>query len=154
MNSNNQMRRNQKLQRSFWSSPLVMATFMVLALPAAYAEPIVGPVSHIRDGDTFVIRHQPIRLCGIDTPEAGRAGAQEATDYLRDLTYGKAVKCIPVNEGTVCDGRSKRTNRDRIVAQCYVGGRDIARALVEARLACDWPKFSGGAYRVVGGCTR
>lgn len=120
----------------------------------AHSEPITGPVTHIRDGDTFVIRNQPIRLCGIDTPEKGRKGSQEAEAYLRQLISGKAVRCIPVSEGTVCDGRSRKINRDRIVAQCFVSNRDIARALVEAKLACDWPKFSGGAYRVVGGCSR
>jgi endonuclease YncB( thermonuclease family) len=154
MNSDKEMRGKQKLQRFLRSAPLAVAIFAALATPPALAEPITGPVSHIRDGDTFVIRNQPIRLCGIDAPEVGTAGAQEATNYLRELTSGKSVKCIAVNEGTVCDGRSRRTNRDRIVAQCYVGGRDIARALVEARLACDWPRFSGGAYRVVGGCSR
>lgn len=122
--------------------------------PLAYSEPVIGPVTHIRDGDTFVIRNQPIRLCGIDTPETGQKGSREAESYLRQLISGKTVRCIPVSEGTVCDGRSRKTNRDRIVAQCFVSNRDVARALVDARLACDWPKFSGGAYRVVGGCSR
>jgi hypothetical protein len=59
---------------------------------------------------------------------------------------GKAVRCVQVGDGTPCDGRSKATNRDRIVAQCFVDGADVAASLVGQGVACDWVKFSGGAY--------
>lgn len=132
----------------------VAALLLVAISIPANAAPISGPISHYRDGDTFLIGNQPIRICGIDAPEKGSKAGTNATNYLKSITKGKAVKCIPVNEGTVCDGRSKRTNRDRIVAQCFVQGRDIAEMLVRSGNACDWSKFSGGAYRVVGGCAK
>lgn len=120
----------------------------------ASAQTITGTPSKIRDGDTFVIGNQPIRICGIDAPESNTQAGKRATAFITQTIKGKAVRCTPVGEGTVCDGRSKRTNRDRIVAQCFVQGRDIAEMLVRAGHACDWAKFSGGAYRVVGGCSR
>lgn len=132
----------------------IMCLLVLLFSSTAYAEPIIGPVSKYRDGDTFLIGNQPIRLCGIDAPERDTHAGRQATAYLKRLTQGKALRCVPVNEGTVCDGRSKRTSYDRIVAQCFVQGRDLAEMLVRDRHACDWPRFSGGAYRVVGGCTR
>ncbi len=132
-------------------------TYLLIVLccaSVAAAEPITGPISHVRDGDTFAIGNQPVRLCGIDAPENGAPGADAAATYLQQVTKGKALRCIPVSEGTVCDGRSRRTNGDRIVAQCFVKGRDLAMMLVQARHACDWPKFSNGHYRVVGGCQK
>ena len=62
------------------------------------------------------------------------------------LVEGEVVRCLQVGNGTPCDGRSKPTNYDRIVAQCFVDGADIAVPMVEQGFACDWVKFSGGAY--------
>jgi endonuclease YncB( thermonuclease family) len=56
------------------------------------------------------------------------------------------VRCVQVGNGTVCDGRSKPTNRDRVVAQCFVDDIDVAAVLVERGLACDWKTFSGAYY--------
>lgn len=39
---------------------------------------------------------------------------------------------------------------DRIVAKCYLpDGTDLAAELVRQGLALDWPKFSGGEYRIL-----
>lgn len=65
---------------------------------------------------------------------------------LETLIGGKRVRCVQVGSGTVCDHRSKPTNQGRVVAQCFVDGRDVAAILVEAGLACDWARFSGGHY--------
>jgi endonuclease YncB( thermonuclease family) len=110
-----------------------------LAFPAAAAD-------HVIDGDTLTVGRHKIRLCGIDAPERGEPGYKEATDYLRHLTEGKAVQCRPVGAGTPCDGRSRLNSRDRMVATCFVDGRDLAAELVRAGHAKDWPKFSGGYY--------
>ena len=128
---------------------------LALILPAiALADTITGPVAHVRDGDTFVIGRQPIRLCGVQAPEKGRRGAKEATAYLTRLVRGKAVRCIPVGEDTPCDGRSSRRSHDRTVAQCFVQGRDIAEAMVAAGHACAWVRYSGQAYTGPGRCER
>jgi hypothetical protein len=87
-----------------------------------------------------------IRLCGIDAPEQRCSGYAEARAALRTIVEGKAVRCIQVGEGTPCDGRSKPTNRERVVAQCFVEGTDIAAGLVKQGLVCDWRRFSGGYY--------
>ena len=123
---------------------------LVLACPAA-AQEFTGPLSHVVDGDTFDIivdaRSVRFRLCGIDAPDAGETGYRAAKSEVEQL-IGKSIRCVQVGNGTPCDGRSKPTNGNRIVAQCFVGTDDIAARLVADGLATDWPRFSGGHYKM------
>jgi endonuclease YncB( thermonuclease family) len=48
----------------------------------------------------------------------------------------------------VCDGKSKPKSRDRIVAQCFLDRLDLAEEMAKSGTACDWPKFSGGHYKI------
>ncbi|GAB4228023.1 MAG: thermonuclease family protein [Methyloligellaceae bacterium] len=136
-----------------------VALSIVLASPFAHAADLTGTVPAVADGDTFTLcagvgageRCEQIRLCGIDAPERGDALSAEATQAMRQLTSSATVTCRPVGEGTVCDGRSRRRNGNRLVAQCFVSGRDIAAELVRQGLACDWVRFSGGHYGLVAG---
>jgi len=98
------------------------------------------------DGDTLYVDAVKYRLCGIDAPKHGHPGYHQAVDYLHSLVRGKKVKCTPVGQGTPCDGRSKTSNDELVVAQCFVDGMDLAAAMVRAGYAKDWPKFSGGYY--------
>lgn len=120
-----------------------------VAKPSMLAE-CSGTVGHVRDGDTFAVCDAAmctmIRICGIDTPERGASGADAATAALVGLIEGRDLRCIQVGGGTPCDGRSAATNGDRIVAQCFADGVDIAEPLVEGGFACDWLRFSGGHY--------
>lgn len=139
---------------------LAVALSIALAAPSAQAADLVGTVTAVADGDTFTLcagvgadaQCEQIRLCGIDAPERGDALSAEATQAIRALTSGVTVTCTPVGEGTVCDGRSNRRSGNRLVAQCFDDGNDIAAELVRRGLACDWAHFSGGHYwRVAGG---
>jgi micrococcal nuclease len=128
---------------------LALAIAVPLSADLALAD-FIGTAAKIYDGDTFALCNETIcnkvRICGIDAPELGTNGSAQATAALDGLLKGRTVQCIQVGNGTVCDGRSRPTNRDRIVAQCFVGSKDIARELVKGGFACDWVKFSGGAY--------
>jgi endonuclease YncB( thermonuclease family) len=135
---------------------LIAFLFVVLAAPSALAADLIGTVPAVADGDTFTLcagaQCERIRLCGIDAPERGDALSAEATQAVRDMTNRATVACTPVGEGTVCDGRSRRRSGERLVAQCFVDGKDMATELVRQGLACDWVRFSGGHYgRVAGG---
>jgi endonuclease YncB( thermonuclease family) len=116
-----------------------MAALGLLTACPAMADSVI-------DGDTLYVGRLKYRLCGIDAPERGQPGSQAATDHLRFLTKGRRITCRPVGEGTPCDGRSERKSHDRIVAQCFVDGKDIAAEMVRSGHAKDWPKFSGGHY--------
>jgi endonuclease YncB( thermonuclease family) len=117
-------------------------------------EVIIAIVGRVVDGDTIDICIGAscirVRLCGIGAPERGEPGAGEATEALRRPVSRGTVRCLPVGQGTVCDGRSRSTNHGRLVAQCFINGTDIGGAMVERGLACDWERFSGGHYGRMG----
>lgn len=128
---------------------IAAAAALALNIGTANAD-LTGIVRAIQDGDTFELCNQSsckrIRICGINAPETGTPNAQSAREALQELTLGKTARCIIVGNGTICDGRSRATNRGRLIAQCFVGSTDIGGALVQGGFACDWVRFSGGAY--------
>lgn len=129
---------------------LALAGILVVGVTIAHAAEYVGSVNKIVDGDTFWLCDatvcNKIRLCGVNAPERSEPGYRQSGDALKALVWGKAVRCLQVGAGTPCDGRSKQTSGDRIVAQCFADGLDIAAALVGQGIACDWQKFSAGHY--------
>jgi len=120
----------QRVSRGFHRLLIGVALLVVLATATAHAAEFSGSVDKIVDGDTLWVCDESachkIRICGIDAPEKGEPGYHESAEALRKLVEGKAVRCVQVGSGTPCDGRSKPTNHDRIVAQCFVDGADIA----------------------------
>lgn len=136
----------------------VLPALAALALVAAAPAPIDGTYGNIRDGDTFSVcaggKCTWIRVCGIDARPQGEGDWLEATVALRDAARAGAIHCLPVGAGTPCDGRSPRRSHSRVVAQCFVNGRDLAAVVARKGLACDWPRYSGGYYaRIVGAAT-
>lgn len=127
---------------------------VILMIASAWAVEYSGRPERIVDGDTFWICNASactkIRLCGIDAPERGEPGAAAATDALTSLLAGREVRCVQVGAGTPCDGRTRPTNGDRVVAQCFAGGIDVAEPMVRDGHACDWVRFSGGHYSTGG----
>lgn len=125
----------------------------MMVAPANAAE-FRGRAERIVDGDTFWLCEASvctkIRLCGIDAPEIGDPRAAASTAALNALLRGK-VRCVQVGAGTPCDGRSASTNGDRIVAQCFAAGADVAASMTVQGFACDWMRFSGGHYSPDGG---
>jgi endonuclease YncB( thermonuclease family) len=128
----------------------VTTSVLLLGASLCSAGDIIGTAGRISDGDTFYVCEggacTKIRVCGIDAPERGQLGWTSSRDALQALLGDKRERCTPVGEGTVCDGRSKRKSWDRIVAQCFVEGLDIAGPMVADGYACDWAKFSDGHY--------
>jgi endonuclease YncB( thermonuclease family) len=139
---------------SFRGDPIKLcaaAVAMMLTWPATAAD-YLGKVTAVADGDTFTMESESgnvrVRICGIDAPERGQPGYGQAAGVLANLIEGKTVHCLQVGEGTVCDGRSKPNSRDRIVAQCFLDKLDIAEEMAKSGNACDWPRFSGGRYKI------
>ena len=135
---------------------LCSASLLALAaLPSdGFAAEFTGTVPRIQDGATFdlcdAVACHRIRIFGIDAPERGQSGSRDATNALRDIVKGQTVQCTQVGSGTVCDGRSRPTNQNRYVAQCFVEKVDIADVLAKNGHACDWVRFSGGHYSRAG----
>ncbi len=120
------MATSQRLSRGFHRLALFLAVHAMLAIATAtsHAAEFSGLVDKIIDGDTLWVCEatacHKIRVCGINAPEKGEPGYQKSGEALKRLVQGKPVHCIQVGNGTPCDGRSKPTNHDRIVAQCFV----------------------------------
>jgi endonuclease YncB( thermonuclease family) len=81
---------------------------------------VVAPnMIHVHDGDTFYVRAEAIRVRGIDTPELGQPRAYEATRRLIQLLHAGPVTIV----------RRAEDVYGRIVADVYVGGRNVADVL-------------------------
>ena len=110
---------------------------MLVAFPAL-AEPttLTGTVSHVRDGDTIEVGKIPIRLNGVSAPELKEPLGPQSKQFMRDLVDGKSVSCELIGAKTY----------DRLVGTCYLGRKDIGISVIEAGLALDCPRYSGGRY--------
>ena len=100
------------------------------------------------DGDTIRCRtdlsaqSQRVRLWGIDSVERGEPGFAKAKAAMRTLIRRKTVICKP----PVGKARFRRDRYRRIVARCFVDGKDVAIWMVCNKQARDWPRYSGGYY--------
>lgn len=138
--------------RLFASAMLITVCAVVLDPIQAHARAEVSGVAHVIDGDTIHLttadagKLVKVRLQGVAAPERSDAGGAEATRFVEQLAEGRQVRCE-------LDGsRSK----DRVVGVCFVGGesiagggKDIGAAVIEAGLARDCPRFSGGRYKAL-----
>jgi len=124
---------------------VIMKAFLIMASLSLIASPALAGDLFVRDGDSFVLNGQEIRLWGIDAPEYHQYCFQDeksvpcgkyARQRLENLMEGEAVSCERVN-----------TDRyKRMVARCSVHGEDIGRLMVSSGFAFDYTRYSHGAY--------
>jgi endonuclease YncB( thermonuclease family) len=145
-------------ERNSMASSLKTGLFLLSVTVASWhasavgqAAEIVGRVRQVVTGSAFILcdgeNCKNVRLCGIDTPPQGYPGWERSLMGLHTLVVNQTVRCVPLGEGTVCDGRTKNANSKGIIAQCFFGKDvDIAGVLVKRAFACDWARFSGGHY--------
>lgn len=87
--------------------------------------PLVGMVTHVRDGDTIEVARRPIRLGGLTCDERGSVLGDRATAAMRGLVLGREVRCM-------LDG--DRTH-DREVGRCSLpNGEDLGAMMIASRL--------------------
>lgn len=105
------------------------------------AQPVAG-FSRVVDGDTLIVAGRPVRLHGIDAPEARqtcrtddgrryRCGAA-STRALRRLTRGRRVRCV-------VRGRDRYR---RLIAVCRAGGVELNREMVRLGWAVAFRRYS------------
>lgn len=112
---------------------------IILIVTTAFAGPpstLEGTVIHVRDGDTIVVDHTPIRLDGVSAPELNEPLGAQSKAFMVDFVLHKRVRCELTGNKT----------HDRWVGVCYLAGVDIGRAVIAAGLALDCPKYSHGRY--------
>ncbi|MBN9124975.1 MAG: hypothetical protein BGO99_08615 [Nitrosospira sp. 56-18] len=79
---------------------IAAAAICVLHIATAQAEPFIGTVVAIADGDTLTVltnekQKIKIRLAEIDAPERHQAYGARAKQSLSDLCFGKRAEVLP-----------------------------------------------------------
>lgn len=120
---------------------ILICALVAFSAPPALAGDIHGKVRVI-DGDTFDIDGTRIRLFGIDAPEQAQTCTSKAGQPWRCGAWVSAVvtqryqerqaRCVPMDQDRY----------GRTVARCFVGGRDVAKSLVEDGLAFAYRRYS------------
>lgn len=123
---------------------VMMQLYLILPLLILIAPPALAGDLFVRDGDSFLLKGQEIRLWGIDAPEYYQSCYQDAKSVpcgkyarqkLENLMKGEEISCERVNTD-----RYKRT-----VARCYVRGEDVGALMVGSGFAFDYSRYSHGA---------
>ena len=92
-------------------------------------------VVRVVDGDTVDVvvelgdglyREYRVRLAGIDAPERGQAGYQEAKDFLIKAIGGKEVDLVVI---TTKKGKWRRGKYGRVIGRIVCDGVDVGYAL-------------------------
>ena len=95
-------------------------------VPVFFREQVVGPVTHVRDGDTIEVGGRAIRFGSLDCAERGTAEGQLARATMRGLAGGKALTCRLNGERSY----------DRWIGSCRLPtGEDLAGVMI-ARGQC------------------
>lgn len=113
-------------------------SLLSLAAPNASEQPpfVIEGQAKALSGNTLEIWGHPIRLWGIRVADPDSDKGRKATIHLQRLIAGVTVTCRAV------DASSLR----HLVAQCFVGGIDIARPIIEVGFAQDDPTQTDGYY--------
>ena len=101
----------------------------------------------VKDGDSFYLGDDEIRLWGIDAPEffqkcddgtgAEYSCGRKSKDFLQSLLATGDISCEPM-------ARAKRETRT--VAKCFIDGQDIAQIMLRQGMAVEYDYFSKNFY--------
>lgn len=107
----------------------------------AIAGELIGRASVI-DADTIEIHGQRVRLHGVDAPEKGQECFQPDGSPWRCGQKGALALADFIGESTVSCRPVDTDRYGRIVANCYVRGRDIEEWLVNEGWAMAYRRYS------------
>ena len=105
----------------------------------------------IVDGDTINLNGDKIRFSGIDAPESFYKGREQLCLKKKiiircgKLSKDFLIKIIGKNTVT-CEKEKKPDKYNRILAECFVKGQSLSKALVKNGFAFDYPKYSKKKY--------
>ena len=115
---------------------VIVAAFLLLTAPVAFADTLTGKVVTVADGDSITVldstntQHR-IRLQGIDAPERKQPFGNVSRKHLANLVAGKEVIMK----------WDKRDRYGRIVGKVWVNGLDACLEQVRAGLAWHYKKY-------------
>ncbi len=100
-----------------------------LPSPTADGLTSTGSVTDVVDGDTIKVDGKSVRLIGIDAPEVGQCGYDEATAAMAELVAGKSVTL------TAVAGRDDSDQYGRLLRFVDVNGTDAGLREITLGLA-------------------
>ena len=122
-----------------------MRFHIILAVVILAASPALANDLFVRDGDSFAIDGQEVRLWGIDAPEYHQICSKDGKSTPCGKYSRQRLENLMKNEQLQCE-RVDIDRYKRIVARCYIQGEDLAALMVRAGFAFDYPRYSKGAY--------
>lgn len=116
-------------------TPAICLLLLLSFVLTARADTIPVNVVQVKDGDSIVVvaqgRETEVRLYGIDAPEWRQAYSRMATEALREMLTGRAVRIEPMD-----------TDRyGRTVAVVYADGDNVDEAMIRNGLAWVYTKY-------------
>ncbi|MBI3336573.1 thermonuclease family protein [Candidatus Peregrinibacteria bacterium] len=108
--------------------------FLIGCVPSEFDTGAVQVLAVV-DGDTIITTIGTVRLIGIDTPEKGECGYQEATEKLTALVDGKDVNLVPDSLN------QDRDKYGRYLRYVESDGRDVGEVLLKENYADLYPWF-------------
>ncbi len=121
---------------------LLALLLAVLLTPPAHA---LDGIPRIIDGDTIAIGAQHIRLFGIDAPERRQTCTRDGTPWRCGDSATSALAQFIGRHWIHCVTRDRDRYR-RIVAVCYLAGKDVNGEMVREGWALDYRYYSEGRY--------
>lgn len=97
-----------------------------------------GIVSFVIDGDTVILADKTkLRLWGVDAPEKGEQGADQATSFLKSL----------IDQKRIFYTKTDTDKYERTVARIFLkDGREVNRLLIESGFTKEYCKYSKNYY--------
>jgi len=122
-----------------------MRFHIFLAVVVLVASPALANDLFVRDGDSFAIDGQEVRLWGIDAPEYHQTCFKDGQTAPCGKYARQRLENLMKDEQLQCE-RVDIDRYKRIVARCYVQGEDLGVLMVRAGFAFDYSRYSKGAY--------
>ena len=101
----------------------------------------VSGVPRVVDGDTIVIGKDRIRLHGIDAPEQRQTCSHHDLEWACGEAATGALSEMVGDNSVTCRG-NKRDRYDRLIAVCFVAGRNLNASMVRDGWAVAYRKYS------------
>ena len=114
-------------------------TLILSVLGAGLAD--VSGVPRVVDGDTIVIGKDRIRLHGIDAPEQRQTCSHHDLEWACGEAATGALREMVGDNSVTCRG-NKRDRYDRLIAVCFVAGRNLNASMVRDGWAVAYRKYS------------
>lgn len=123
---------------------IALFAFFLHASPAGAGEQKL----YIKDGDSFVLGRQEIRLWGIDAVELHQFCDKSGEEYPCGRQAREfLVRLIDDPAKLECEEKPRSGKETRTVARCFIEGEDVAGLMVQSGWAIDYSYFSHGFYK-------